>query len=87
MQGLAWLGTLGNPVVEAVELDAQRVALGARVVSADLFDAGAITAGTLFGDNYAEMRLVFGAEAGKTDFECQLMCLVTLRKRFSLGKA
>ena len=66
--------TMGS--VDPVELDGQRVALGPRVVRADLLDGVAIAARALLGHDHAEMRFVLGADAGKTDFECHLMCLV-----------
>ena len=41
-----------------------------------MLDGVAIAAGTLLGHDDAIMRLVLGANAGKTDFECHVMCLV-----------
>ncbi len=76
VHGRGGLGTLRDPVVDAVELDGQRVALGAGIVGADLLDGVTIAAGALLGDDHTVVRFVLGADAGKTDFECHLMYLV-----------
>ena len=76
VHGRGGLGALRDPVVDAVELDGQHVALGARVVGADLLDGVTIAAGALLGHDHTVVRFVLGADAGKTDFECHLMYLV-----------
>jgi hypothetical protein len=63
MQRRGRLGALGQPVIHAVELDGHGVALGPRIVGAELFDGIAIAAGTGLGDDHAVVRFVLGAEA------------------------
>jgi len=66
--------TLAEPVVDAVELEIDRVALGLGRIGAEVLDGIAIATRTGFGNHDAIERLMHGANLGETDFECHERC-------------
>ncbi len=69
---------LAEPVVDAVELQVDRVALGLGRVSAEVFNGIAIATRTGLRDHDAIERLMDGANLGKTDFESHDGCFAEL---------
>jgi hypothetical protein len=65
------LGALTGPVMDAIDSDAQRIfsAGGNRIVEADSFDEAPVAAIALVGGDDVEKRALFGASAGKADYD------------------
>lgn len=76
--------TFADPVIDAVELESDRVTLGLGCVRTNVFNGGAIATRTGLGDNHAIKRLMHGANLGKTNFESHDGCFT---ERCLLGKA
>ena len=74
---------LADPVINAVELEIDGVALGLGRVGAEVFDGVAIATRTGFSDNHAIERLMHGANLGETNFESHDGCFA---ERFLLRK-
>lgn len=69
--GIGELGALALPVVDLLDIKADRLGRGQRIVAAHLLDEAAITRGTGIGHDDAIVRTLLRAVTSKANLDCQ----------------
>ena len=69
--GVRGLSTLGDPLVDLLEVERDGLGVGQRVVTTDLLDVTAVTRHAAVGDDDAVVRTLLGTVTGQANLDCQ----------------